>query len=322
MSFRLTKDERKYMDDVLSSYRPMDISFPYDEYVSSCLIYNKGNYGIFMIQNRKGELYTVKVSLYTIKNDEINISLYIKQNASHIPNILHVENIYRGSNPLDYPLFRYSSLENGLCKNKPLEDIFIHNRYYYYLTKSCMGNLSYYTGTLKQKITYQQFVGYSFQVLVGLQTLHSLNIWHSDIKPANFLICNSDISPYFNNIIYKTQPNIEEFNYSWAFSYQDLQNKDIKLIDYGEAIYLENNKIPCDKYGYEVKVALVNVIDILWKSIIGDKDEDKVNKFNDFRNNLKTCTTDLLDVMINSFIFHDNLSDFTENPTDYIVPLL
>jgi len=315
----LDRDQRLHMDTLLSAYRPMDVAFPYNEFISSCLIYTKGHYGIFMIQNKKEEMYTVKVSMYSIKDPEINISLYIKQYAGHIPNILHFEHIYVGGSPLDYRLFLHSTLDSNTCLNTVpnLRDIFIHNKYFYYMTKACIGNLSYYTGKLKQKITYQQFVGYTFQVLVGLQSLHKLNIWHKDIKAANFLICNSDIFPYYPNIIYTKEEG--SYQTSWKFSYENLDYKDIKIIDFGEAVILENNNIPCVTYQFEVNVAIINVIKVLWNAVSGYKDE---YKYNDLIHNLRNCNTDLLDVMISSVIFQDNISETYNEPNDYIVKLL
>jgi len=142
--------------------------FPFDDYKQSCLIYSKGDYGIFLLERNDGERFTVKVKNNLYLDYESEISLYIKYFASHIPNLLHVENIYSGENPFSKNLFKTPKKLDITCKDvKEPEKIFIEKFYSYYLTKACYFNLGYYFGPKnKGELTYNAFVGFSFQLLL------------------------------------------------------------------------------------------------------------------------------------------------------------
>lgn len=291
------------------------IKFPVRNFVKSCLIYNKREYGIFLLEDINGERYTVKVNSYieSNQNKEIVISIYIKRYASHIPNLMFNSEIYVGLNPNIYPLFtKQDKSMSKFCKNVNINQIFISNmpNYSYVLTKECYYNLGYYLGVHKGLLTYDEFVEFSFQLLVGLQTLHRLGIWHYDIKAANILLCDSTIAKTSRYISYNYN-NIKR----WILSYDILKNRDLKIIDYGESRVLNDVNIPCETFDNEIKVGLVFVINTMW-SKVNNFSEDEKNIKDNFINLLKTCKSSLVDIMFEAEIFtplsERNIENFHE----------
>ena len=273
--------------------------FPRERFSKSCLIYSKGLYGIFLVEDREGKRYTVKVSsfAYGIKMPyEVSVGLYLKKFASNIPNLLHLEDIFIGENPESYSLFSKPKLEDSFCRDKELFSIFKEKIYIYILTKACYYNLGYYLGKHKGTLSYYAFVGFSFQLLVGLQTLHRLGIWHRDVKAANVLVCDSEIAKTYSNIVYKYGNEGK-----WVLSYPKLGNRDLKWIDFGESGVYDEIDFPCKTFEYEVNVASVNIINLMWKKV-----EDKLfpELYEDFVKRLQTCSTSLVDVLFNSPIFN------------------
>ena len=284
-------------------YRPL---FPVNNFSKSCLIYSKGGYGIFLLTTPTNDKYVVKVSR-SFDEGEGPISLYIKHFASHIPNILHIIDIYIDNNPISIPLFNNVELDEPMCRVRDIDRIFVERylNYMYFLTKACDANLAAYLGRLKNTLTYEQFVGYSFQVLVGLQTLHRLGVWHRDIKPANYLICNSENKD--KNILY----NYNNQRY-WSFSHNMLKGKGLKLIDFGEARVRDNVDNSCLEFKNEVQVSSAEIIKLMWKYVIDKRNEDL---YNELIGNLNNCNTNLVTVMFSSSIFDPYVvSDY--NPTN------
>jgi len=278
--------------------------FPSELFEKSCLIYKKGSYGIFYLTGKDGNFYTVKV---TTDPNEIKINEYIKRNTDN-PNILIVKGIYTDTSPIYNPLFsnKYNKLENPICKDLKVEEIFSRNlsyNYFYYLTEACLYNLGYYLGAFSGSLTYQEFVNYTFEILSSLQTLHSLNIWHRDIKAANFLICQDKD---FNSVKYILDDK------SWKIS--NINNRYIKLIDFGESVIVENVTNPCKDFQYEVNVALKNVIQLMWRKV-EDKSEHE-DEYNDLIDRMKNCETSLSDIILNVKIFDNLISD---EPADITV---
>lgn len=290
-------------------------SFPYSDYSKSCLIYSKGNYGIFLLEDKNKERFTVKVKIGEYLYFEETIALYIKYFASHIPNLLHVENIYKGPNPSTMKLFYKPEKIDDNCKDINLHKIFSHGReFLYYLTKACNYNLGYYFGPKSGgSLTYNAFVGFSFQLSVALQTLHRLGVWHRDIKPANILVCKSEISKN-NKYIRYNYKNIK----SWTLSYDILEDRDFKIIDYGESQVLNEVENPCTTFSYEVSVSFYNIITLMWKKVTDKKNEDL---YEDFINRLKNCTTNINDIMFEAPIF-EQLSTQYKNLPAYEIELL
>ena len=306
----------KFQDDL----RKMNSPFMAGNFKESCLIHSKGGYGIFLLEDYNGKRYTVKVT-YFGDNLEIPVGLYVKQFASSIPNLLHVEGVYKGGNPLGYPLFTKNVLNDTGCKKEDLVSIFTErqrtDKYFYYLTKACSYNLGYYFGTMKGTLTFNAFVGFSFSLLVGLQTLHRLGVWHRDLGTRNVLMCKSDIANKYSNIRYTYNDGTN--NKTWTLSYKDLENRDMKLIDYGEASVMDDITDHCLKFKNEVSVSLVLLLDTMWRRVI-DKTDEREKQYADLKSRLKACTTTILDPMLNSEIY-DSISNISSNNT-YDVELL
>lgn len=292
-------------------------SFPSTSFSKSCLRYTKKLYGIFLLEDYIGKKYNVKV-FEKHSNQEIPISLYIKKFASHIPNLLHPLNVYSGENPMYYNLFREDRLENPVCVDKNIRDIFTYNGdYSYYLTDNCSYNLNYYLGKGKGILTYDTFVGWVFSLLVAIQTLHRLGIWHHDIKLANILVCDSEISKNYSNITYIYDDGVN--SRSWTLNYKDLKNIDLKIIDYGDSRVVDDITNSCEDFSNEISIALVAVLDIMWKKVI-DKDQEKEEKYFDLKNKLKNCSTTIIEPMFNSKIFDSLISESSNDA--YNVTLL
>jgi len=278
--------------------------FPVEEFEKSCLIYKKGYYGIFYLVGKNGKNYTVKV---TLDPGEIQISKYIKQYAGNMPNLLILEGVYEDVSPYYIPFFNKNKLENPICKNLKVEEVFYSTpsnknvNYFYYLTKACLYNIGYFLGTYKGTLSYQEFVNYSFEMLAALYTLHSLKIWHRDIKPANFLICGDD----------PTSVKYILGNKSWKID----SKRYIKLIDFGESKIVKDVVNPCEEFKFEVDVALLNVIQLMWRKIEGEKN---VNDYEDLIIRMKNCKTNISDIILNAKIF-DNL--ISNEPADINVNL-
>lgn len=301
--------EKIYRDFVLTD-------FPYYKYNKSCLIYSKRDYGIFLLEDKNNEKFTVKVkSGYLLDKEEI-IALYVKHFASQIPNLLHVENIYRGVHPRLMNLFTKTEKIDITCKDTNVKNIFsmIETVFLYYVTKACNYNLGYYFGPkVNGTLTYDAFVSFSFQLTVALQSLHRLGVWHRDIKPANILVCDSSIAK--NNRYIRYNYNNEK---TWTLSYDVLNDRDFKIIDYGESQVLNDVNEPCNTFTHEVSIGFYNVIILMWKKVTDKKNEDL---YNDFIFRLKTCNTNLNDIMLEAPIFDELAKKYTDVPA-YEVNLL
>ena len=73
------------------------------------------------------------------------------------------------------------------------------------------------------------------QLFQGINFIHSKNIIHTDLKPENILFINSECDKIYKfprNIINKKTNNIY---------YNNIKNTDIKIIDFGSAIYEEKD---------------------------------------------------------------------------------
>lgn len=284
--------------------------FPSQKFEKSCLLYTKNNYGIFYLTGNDGNNYTVKImEHYGTLNPEIQMNLYIKKYASHIPNLLMYEGIYKDINPNRFSLFS-NKIEKSGCKDYKIEKIFTYNHdYTYFLTKACLYNLGFFFGTYKGKISYQIFINYTFEIMIGLQTLHSLNIWHRDLKPANILLCE------YNKITNYKSTKYVYGDKSWVIFHID--NKYMKIIDFGESIIAENvSSNHCQEFRYEVNVGLLNIIQIMWKNIDGDKN---IDNYEDLIAMIKNCKTNVLDIILNVKLFDNLISD---KNTDLTVKML
>ncbi len=278
-------------------------TFPYKNFKKSCLIYKKGEYGIFYVIDNDGNSFVIKViNDYFINEVELPISIYIKTYASHIPNLLHFEDVYVDVNPINIPLFsnKNNKLTIPICKNNNIRDVFvdIDGTYAYYMTKACSYNLGYYLGKHGGSLSYDTFVFFTFQLLVALQTLHRLGIWHKDIKTSNILICN--INKTYDNIKYKYN------NKSWTLPYKDSDYRIIKLLDYGESVIVDDIITPCSDFKYEVNVSLYNVIRTMWNKVLHEKN---INMYNNLMKQIKECDTSILDIMLNAEIFNSYIND-------------
>ncbi len=290
----------KSLDKMKNIEMRINISdFPQEKFDKSCLIYNKSTYGIFLVTGKDGENYTVKVSMGNgpILSDEIIIAFYIKEKLGDMPNLLVPENVYLGKNPINYPLFNNSNnrLNLSQCKVVTLNNIFFSKEieYNYYVTKACLYNLGYYLGTHKGLLSYKAFVVFSFQILTALQSLHKIGIWHRDIKTQNVLVCDSDIAKKgYRGITYVIN------DVSWTVKYKDTDDRDLKVIDYGESIIMSDFENPCLKFSYEVTVAVVNIFNVMWAKVF-----DKGLYFEELISSLRDCKTSIVDVITGAPIY-------------------
>jgi serine/threonine protein kinase len=293
--------------------------FPINDFDKSCLIYTKGEYGIFLLRGIDENYYTAKIKYFGFNygaklDNEDEIALYLKANAKNMPNLLVPEEIYYDNSPIEYLLFTDKSnrLLLSQCKDATLDKIFIHskNRYSYYITKAGLYNLGYYLGTYKGVLSYETFIGFSFQILAGLQVLHSLGIWHRDIKPQNILIFESDKNT--PDITYKYRDK------KWTIKYPDLLYRELKIIDYGESQLNKDVITPCKTFQYETSVAVVNVMQIMWNKVTNKEDKNKEEYFQDLIFLLKNCETHIIDVISNAKIYK-NLSENETTNNEYIL---
>lgn len=308
----------QWLEEIKQYKRDNITDFPLDRFTKSCLIYSKRFYGIFLLEDVNGDYFTVKVKIpdsgENIDN-EYAIGLYLKQFAYHIPNLLYPDDIYSGENPVYYELFSRKKLTGSFCKNENITEIFStkYFNYHYYLTKACDYNLGYYLGKFGGKYSYEAFVGFTFQLLVGLQTLHRLGIYHGDIKPANILICSSEIAKTNRIITYK-YGNIKK----WNISYDVLGNKDIKIIDYGNSIVVNDMGETFEAFEKEISIALVGIIKLMWTKVTNKIKQDNYEDLIVRLQNVRLQNSDVLDVMLNVPIF----ADMENGNTGYEIMLL
>jgi serine/threonine protein kinase len=278
-------------------------SFPFNKFDKSCLIYTKGSYGIFLLSESDDteKYFVVKIKMFGVGNigifdKEENTALYIKENYKNMPNILVPEDIYIDQSPINYSLFtdKNKRLKLPECKDATLAKIFTDIGYYsYYLTKAGLYNLGYYLGTYKGRLSYRAFVGFSFQLLAALLTLHDLGVWHGDIKPQNILVANKEItSP---SISYKFGDKV------WTIQYSDLSDRDLKIIDYGNSEIMKDVENTCDTFKYEVSIAVVSVIQTMWNKT--DDKESHLQEYEQLIQLLKNCKTKIIDVISSSEIY-------------------
>lgn len=291
--------------------------FPANLFKKSCIIYKKGDYGIFLLEDLNGEKYTAKILYYPAPlKGEIEISLYIKEFAAHIPTFLLPNYIYVGDSPINYPLFN-SNRDNNMslsCKPYNIRDIFFGSynpttgrkiRYTYYITKACQYNLAQYFGMFKKTIDYNTFVKFTFEFLIGIQTLYTLGIWHNDVKAANLLVCQDN-----NSYVYIFPNGERRFISSSSMSAEEetkSNNQCIKIIDFGESKIvdnLDNNKV-CKMFMNEINVAVTSILNLMWSktTVINNKNEEI--KYNKLISSLKSCETDLISVILNAELFND-----------------
>jgi len=143
--------------------------------------------------------------------------------------------------------------------------------------------------------------------------LHRLGVWHRDIKPANILVCNSEIAKKNRYIRYNY--NNEKF---WTLSYNNLENRDFKLLDYGESKVVNNNTNPCKTFEYEVNNSFYNIIELMWQNV---KDKQNENLYGEFMKSIKNCKTSVNDILLESKIFEELTQKYNKEKA-YEVDLL
>lgn len=262
--------------------------FPEENYLQSCLIYSKSSYGLFLLKNKNGDYYVVKVSDIKDYSRESAIGLFIKNRINDFPNLLVPEEIYQGLNPNAYSLFVHSVFFDDACKKENIREIFTSNKYIYYITKACSFNLQKYI-FLGNKLSYYQFAGFTFQLILALQILYEIGVKHNDVKQANILVCDTHSSER----IYQLG------NITWFVNNELMEYKEIKLADFGES-NVQLLKYSCLNVRNEIKIALINVINYMWKNT-----ETEIQyEYEELLENLKNCQTNLYDVIKESQLFN------------------
>ena len=154
---------------------------------------------------------------------------------------------------------------------------------------------------MKTRLTYDQFIGFSFQLIVAVQTIHVLDVIHGDIKHSNYIVCDTDN----DSVTYKDGKSM------WFINYREMNNKYVKLIDFGYAyVGKKCSGEKRDRYN------LVLIMDFM---------KSKTDNFNDeytykrFIEQLKDCDINLKTVL-HSEIF-DSLK-ISKSNSEYVVDLL
>lgn len=285
MSIKLQRLESELLETLQNNEIP--------EILQLCLMYQKGPTVIFKALLPTDEIKLIKgVSPGGYIPGEFILGDYLYQRARDIPHIVHLETMFIAGRP-EVLMKKYPLLRDPTCIN--LNTIpNSYSNYVYGVYELCLTSLSKYIG--QNYLMINQFIGFCFQIIIGFYILEHLGIMHRDIKPQNIVVC--EMEQRYDYLIYQYKGNY------WTLDPNLLGYKYIKIIDFGEAILLDNVD-HCKFFNPDPRHICQFIINLLWKRIIADdRTVDNERMFMGLCKRLVECKEEsLMDILLTEEIF-------------------